>query len=934
MKLKFLISLLLTVSGLTAQQIPPSVSWMQYNSDNFKIIFPKGLNSTALYTLSFLEKSYRTVSKDAFQQPDKVPVVIYNQTVISNGYASLTPRKMGFFTTPPQDVSNSLEGNDWLQTLSIHELRHITQFSLFDKGFTQYCGALFGGIGKSLAMNFVVPAWYFEGDAIYAETKYSLGGRGRQPGFFRGIKALELEGKRYSYDKAFLGSYKHYFPNHYHLGYLMSSHVNKNYGYNVWDKILDISTSHSYFPFTFSIMLWIKTENNLRKTYAATLDEYSSFLTEQTVGKNYTKFNAFELPKKKVWTNYSFPFQVGSNSIIALKSGLAHSKTIVKIENGDEEILAHINTSERIHSNGQFVVWPSKKTDIRWSGRSYSDIIVYNIETNRKTKITRKKKYFAPAISPDGTMIAVIEYGKSGICALVIISSENGNELKRFTFKRNEIARMPSWSEDQNHLVYTRTKGQYKHISILNIEKEEQTNILSQTTENITNPVFYENYVLFNAPYSGTEEIHAINIDTKKRTRVINDEFGVNNVSVSLDKEKLIFQNYTTQGFSVSSIETDTTEWVVLNESAEPYVDLFEEYSGIESYNEFNSIRFDTSSLTAKKYFPLLNSIKVHSWYPYPIANGIGLSLFSNDLLSTTSIRAGIEYYAKEFAHREYLNLYYSKFYPVINAGFSYGRKFDDFKTTRNIDSLYSYNEKLISGGVSLPLNLSGASYNSLSNVYANYFYVNHKIFLDSTDNREDLYSNSYVNLGFKYSIHQNRSLRDKYPRFGQDFSVNTYFDSLSLNNYQFTAQAKTYLPGIFPHHSTQITFGLEQRSNRIRRGIYTLSSELSYVRGYARRSYDNLKRGTFIYSFPLLYPDFGIGPIVYFKRLRSDLFFDYGYLSDQNTEEKLYSVGVDLNSEMNFLRIPYSLEFGLRASYLIGEKSYVFEILVLGTAF
>src|SRR3546814_3219896 len=53
------------------------------------------------------------------------PILLQNQTVISNGFVTLAPRRAEFYMTPPQ---NNGPG-DWVTRLAVHELRHIAQIN-------------------------------------------------------------------------------------------------------------------------------------------------------------------------------------------------------------------------------------------------------------------------------------------------------------------------------------------------------------------------------------------------------------------------------------------------------------------------------------------------------------------------------------------------------------------------------------------------------------------------------------------------------------------------------------------------------------------------------------------------------------------------------------------------------------------------------------
>jgi hypothetical protein len=77
-------------------------------------------------------------------------------------------------------------------------------------------------------------------------------------------------------------------------------------------------------------------------------------------------------------------------------------------------------------------------------------------------------------------------------------------------------------------------------------------------------------------------------------------------------------------------------------------------------------------------------------------------------------------------------------------------------------------------------------------------------------------------------------------------------------------------------------------------------------------------------YVFPIVYPDLEIGSLFYVKRIRGALWADH--LKGSNIlfngshphfENKNYTtIGVDLVTDMNFLRIPFPLSIGGRVIY------------------
>jgi len=108
MKLKYIYLLIISIyihTCLYSQfyeygQDPASIRWKQINTGNFKLIFPEDYKSNAVKVSFLLEESYRKNASQLNYSPRKIPVVIHNQTAISNGFVGIAPRRMELFTYP------------------------------------------------------------------------------------------------------------------------------------------------------------------------------------------------------------------------------------------------------------------------------------------------------------------------------------------------------------------------------------------------------------------------------------------------------------------------------------------------------------------------------------------------------------------------------------------------------------------------------------------------------------------------------------------------------------------------------------------------------------------------------------------------------------------------------------------------------------------
>ena len=81
---------------------PPSLKWKQINTPLSRIIFPKGLDSTAERITNIITFINGPMQNTIGGKSKKINLVLQNQTTISNAYVGLGPYRSEFFITPDQ----------------------------------------------------------------------------------------------------------------------------------------------------------------------------------------------------------------------------------------------------------------------------------------------------------------------------------------------------------------------------------------------------------------------------------------------------------------------------------------------------------------------------------------------------------------------------------------------------------------------------------------------------------------------------------------------------------------------------------------------------------------------------------------------------------------------------------------------------------------
>ena len=104
--------------------------------------------------------------------------------------------------------------------------------------------------------------------------------------------------------------------------------------------------------------------------------------------------------------------------------------------------------------------------------------------------------------------------------------------------------------------------------------------------------------------------------------------------------------------------------------------------------------------------------------------------------------------------------------------------------------------------------------------------------------------------------------------------------------------------------------------------------SLVSYPRGYYNRTDDKLLSLKFNYKLPLFYPDLIIGPVLYVKRLKANLFLDYAQGKNGRRDKYMRSMGTEFTADMHIMRFLLPVDMGARFAYRPDNNSVAIEFL------
>ena len=924
-----------------------TIQWKKIESIHFEIIYPEGFDAKALEISLMMEDSYRFVTQSLNHKPKKVSVILHTETVKSNAFLGWAPSRIEMFTTPHQGIYSQ----DWLEQLAIHEYRHMVQLSKVESEMPRLLRWLFGEQAAAAITAAYLPFWFIEGDAVAAETALSTSGRGRLPGFHQQLRTQLIENGKYSYDKAYLGSYKNNVANYYQMGYFMVAGARKLYDQIIWDEVVShVATK----PFSF-VAFDKGLRNSIGLNKIQLYDTVFNYLenrwkTEDNILFT-TGFDAWPNQGQKYFTNYQNVFLLNDSTIIAERIGLQHISTFITLDrNGNEKKIftpGYYFRHSLSFQNGH-LIWSEPLPHPRWEHSESSLLRVLNIENKQLIEYKFKSKLFAPVFSPNLNKIAVVEAGNHYNFNLIVIDSNDGKIIQRLENPENDYIITPSWSADGKSLYAVLLRENKKSIAKINIETSKVDILFPFDNQEILKPVEFKDGLLFIGAYTGIDNIYYFDIENEELYSVVESRFGI--ADFSLSENKLLFSNYTANGYEPAVIHLDSLEfssfYIDTQKSDYPIADaISKQESGVIQFSKQSDIDYKSV-----KYNKTKNFFNLHSWAPVsidPYKQNVlpGVSVISQNMLSTAEFTAGYRYKPQQTRGEFYASTKYMGLYPVIEAEVnnankeSYFYKISQYLNQNNevyrtdtVKTDFVWNETNLSIGANVPLNLSKGAYYRLLNPRIRYQLTN----ISPDNNAHSSFPNGiYQTLEgrlYMYNIFR-QSRQQLQPRLGFVFDASYALSLPGVLNFGHihSIAVNVFLPGFHINHGISFYYGFQQKNS----GQYAFSDKIKYPRGHLSRLNDKMYTFMFDYHLPLFYPDLDLGRLAYIKRFTMKAFYDlslYNGVNQTNNLAESYrgflqSTGIELKADLNLLRFIAPMEFGVRSSYLF-DGSFRTEFL------
>ncbi|WP_447640019.1 MULTISPECIES: hypothetical protein [Chitinophagaceae] len=880
---------------------PASTHWQQIGNDTFNVVFPsyRMLSAREVASMIQWESRYNT---NIGHKVKKVNIVLQPDVTYSNGYVGLGPFRSEFYLMPPTDPF-VLGSQDWASNLAIHEYRHVQQYNNFDVGLSKTVGTIFGENGRALFNTMSVPDWFFEGDAVYNETKLSRQGRGRLPLFMNDFASLIKNNKHYSYQKIRNGSYVDYVPNHYSLGYILIAYGYEKYGLDFWGKVTQDAAAYKslFYPFQSAV-----------KKYAGvgfpTFVEEAFEYYQQGVPKENDSVTYLTKSIHHNITNYTFPV-VSQKDIVALKNSYRSIPRFVTVDSQGERKIAiqSISYDNYFSSNGNEIVYSSLQSDPRWGNRQYSVVRVLDKSTGKETKIGNKSRWFTPDISASGDSLLVVENQNDGASSMILLLDRNAHVLARFNEDASVFFTYPKFYRD-GFFVFVRNKNGCMSIRYYDMNTKAYRIVLPEANRLLGYPSLQNNMLYFSCSNKGKDELWAYDAHLKEVFRVANFSTGV--YGGGQYKNNIVASVFTSDGYRLAHLKP---VWKNMDDARHDTLrPLY--FKKLQGANPILDNLTPDTSLREKAYHKLTHPFNFHSLQPEWDDPNYTVSLYGENILGTVQSQLYYNYNRNEKYSSVGFSTTYGGWYvmPVFNVSETFNRQ-----VQMNNGSTAKWNELNANAGLQLPLNFtSGKMYRYLtlqSTVNTNY--------IQWQGNTSNFFENRTFNYWSNYmsfSVYSQQASQQIYPHLGLAIS-SQYKTGFTAKANQWLTVGNAYLPGLLPTHSIVLNGAYMMRDTL---GNYGYSNGFPISRGYTSINYPRMWKVGMNYHFPIVYPDWGFGNIVYFLRVRGNAFYDYSSLKSlrYRTSYHLRSVGGEIYFDTKWWN-QESVTFGIRYSNMIDHR-------------
>lgn len=882
-------------------QSPSELKWLTIENDFVEVLFPKGQEKEAQRSAHFVEEYAKVVGKSlGIEKPEKFPLILRPGVALPNGFVTLAPRRSEWFIH--QSFNPLIGGLDFMDALAIHEYRHINQFDFSFRRSNRIGYLLFGELGVAVLNAIGMPNWYFEGDAVWSETVFTKGGRGRSPRFHARLKALILSGQIPTYDELVGDTYQTDLPNHYVYGYYIVSRAYKMYGADFWKKVFDGVTGFPLNPYR----IYSRFEKHSGVEFEKFV--YETFLELKADWEK--KGDKLEQVEEVDYISRRYPLY--DDQLYFLEREL-NGYWVLRTKEKVLKELPLLPDVSKVDLHGGKLVYTQVLPGLRFAFDSESAIFTYDLKKNEVERLSEGKILFHPQWSPSGKSIMAVQKNTNGHWNL---SEFKEGDWKSYEFPLGTPVEFSFIDESRLYVLYLNSLGK-KAIAEFSFQEGEAKRVTDFTRNNIFSLKSYESGLLFEADWDG--RVQSFYLNGKQVSQCSFEDVMARNPMAYQGKIYYMGQNGNGESLKEESFsQCRPLEGDLFQQKGEEKnlaITIHNEEEPVETNSE------DVKDREIKEASAFLRGLTPSAW-SFIGGRGYQVEVTGVNYLGDFSYLARIGEDAEEARPFGDLSLSYNRFFITSTLYTSYeerntnipeaggDKEWDELEYGLVFKAPLRWVSGLYNGALTLGLNLGRLE---VSDRYGIYSYRANDESLD------------FIGGELSFSYLKTLTLQEIYPRYG--ILARAFYRTLDSDRRESYGTSVTYLesslflPGLFENHGLRLCGTYESQDEGVNNYRHDPIAEVvnSYVfsRGYSYFYVDKYTKGSVDYALPLLNADLNFWGYQFLRRITFNAFYDTTRVELLGSKLDLESFGGELSFDVKlFRRLP--LVYGVRYSKLI----------------
>lgn len=943
--------------------------WSSIKDDSVQVIHPDTAADAARRTLFYTEVIRPYVNHGYTHPALKVPIVLHPENMRTNGIVMFMPKRIEMLTAPAIDGFSM----PWQKQLVAHEYRHAVQYNNINRGVIRVLSYIAGQQAPTVGLLFI-PLWAIEGDAVMNETQMSTFGRGVQPKNtlkYRAEGNIARQGR--NMEKWFCGSFCDEVPDHYLLGYQITSYAYTKYDENIWNKVIRYGVRNPYVFATTAVPLKKFYGTSVKKLAVETFDDLAAWW-DSLPQTDDSSMRVPQAREPRLFTTYEHPISLNDTTILSLKTGLDVPARFVLTDTrtGDERLLAYtgtVSTRPVADTVTRTVWWSEFRRSLLYDERVNSVLCRMSLDNPRPRTVRTRGNVLYPTVTDEG--LAWVDYDPSVRYSVVRADSEL-NEIARVTLPLFAEIHGLAYDNATRRLYFIVTDDDGMHIA----STDDDGNVVKITEPayiTLSNLRAADGVLYFGSIASGKDEVHCFDLASGCEQRISTSKYG--SFSPAPARGATLMTTFDRMGYHLA-VQPDTLPRETVAKRSVP-IDLLNPPRVKWDVINLDTVRFSAADSAAsvemhrsRRYPKFTHLFKIHSWAPVSYdpfeiidekqANfNLGATVLSQNLLSNSQMFLTYGWNRAEGSVVKGTWRYYGLGVNLsLNAAYGghqrvYGVAMYDHEAEKFVVPAAGSTGRYwsVSASAALPLVFQRGYHTRALSLSASYGYSNGLVARTSaiddtvTSDIDRFKAIGYdcglhtLQFGVTYSDNVRLAYRDFLPRTGMLFSLG---GALNPQNRAFSsmvsAYARFYLPGFAPHNSISLAAAYQTSlggfSNPKVRSTLSYTSTRLLPRGYTTADINNRNyaAASFNYALPVCYPDGGIPSVIYFKRIRLNLGFDYAtfevpvyYLNRRvmGTERRhIFSYGGDVSFDINLFRMPAAATSSVTVSVYVPRGS------------